>query len=481
MVRAHYHYKNLSSVWSVVTRMYTSDAAVKDLSDAPFKKICRIMMSSPKVGLDVRLDHSGVEASPEMVEDVLKRFGNAGMISYCFFEWAGKQHYYTHTVEAYHIMIGSLAKIRQFEIMWDLVNTMRKKGMLSVETFCIIMRKYARMQKVDEALYTFNVMEKYGITPNLAAFNGLLSALCKSKNVRKAQEIFDKMHEQFVPDSKTYSILLSGWGREPNLPKARETFRQMINVGCDPDIVTYGIMVDVLCKSGRTDEAVETLRSMDANGCKPTSFLYSILIHTYGIENRIEDAIDTFMDMAENGVEADVGVYNALISAFCKVNKLKNVFRVLIEMNGKGVVPNARTCNIILNSLIGQGKTNEAFKVFRKMIKMCEPDTDTYTMMIKMFFERDQLEQALKVWKYMMSKRFVPSMHTYSVLINGLCEKGQVSDACVYMEEMIEKGIQPPVLTFRKLRLLLIKERRQDVLKFLQEKMNLLIKEPLCD
>lgn len=150
-------------------------------------------------------------------------------------------------------------------------------------------------------------------------------------------------------------------------------------------------------------------------------------------------------------------------------------------MNGKGVVPNARTCNIILNSLIGQGKTNEAFKVFRKMIKMCEPDTDTYTVMIKMFFERDQLEQALKVWKYMMSKRFVPSMHTYSVLINVLCEKGQVSDACVYMEEMIEKGIQPPVLTFRKLRLLLIKERRQDVLKFLQEKMNLLIKEPLCD
>ena len=81
-----------------------------------------------------------------------------------------------------------------------------------------------------------------------AAFNGLLSALCKSKNVRKAQEIFDRSKDQFVPDSKTYSILLEGWGKAPNLPKAREIFREMVDMGCNPDVVTYGIMVDILCK-----------------------------------------------------------------------------------------------------------------------------------------------------------------------------------------------------------------------------------------
>lgn len=481
MARTLFHRRKLTSGWTIVTRMYTSGEAVKDLSDETIRQISKIMMSCPKVGLDVSLDHSGVRVSPEIVENVLKRFENAGMVSYRFFEWAGKQHNYTHSVEAYHTMIGSLAKIRQFDIMWDIVSTMRKKGMLNIETFCIIMRRYARMQKVDEALYTFNVMEKYDVASTLAAFNGLLSALCKSKNVRKAQEIFDKMKERFAPDSKSYSILLEGWGREPNLPKAIEIFRQMVDAGCNPDIVTYGIMVDILCKAGRVDEAVDIVKSMDAGGYTPTSFIYSILVHTYGVENRIEDAIDTFLEMAKNGVEADVVVYNALISAFCKVNKFENVFRVLREMDGKGIIPNARTCNIILNSLIGQGLTDEAFRVFRKMIKVCDPDVDTYTLMIKMFFDKDQGKMALKVWKYMKSKRFIPSMHTYSVLINGLCEKGEVSDACIFMEEMIEKGIQPSRMTFYKLRQLLIKERRQDVLKFLQEKMNLLVKEPLYD
>ncbi|XP_057987084.1 pentatricopeptide repeat-containing protein At1g77360, mitochondrial isoform X2 [Hevea brasiliensis] len=464
----------------MLARRYSSSKPTTEISDAT-KKICKIMMSSPAVTLDTALDQNGIRVSPEIVEDVLKKFENAGMVAYRFFEWAEKQQHYTHSIRAYHTMIESLAKIRQYQIMWDLVNEMRRKRMLNVETFCIIMRKYARAQKLEEAVYTFNVMEKYDVPPNLVAFNGLLSALCKSKNVRKAQEIFDLMKEQFVPDSKTYSILIEGWGKAPNLPKAREIFREMVDAGCQPDIVTYGIMVDVLCKAGRVDEALGIIKEMDSMDFKPTSFIYSILVHTYGIENQIEDAVDTFLRMEKNGIKADVVVYNALIGAFCKVNKFKNVYRVLNEMDCKGVKPNSRTLNIIMNGLIGRQETDEAFRVFRRMSRLCEPDADTFTMMIKMFCERYELQNALKVWKYMQKKQFVPSMHTFSVLINSLCDMGDVSQACVLLEDMIEKGIRPPGKTFGRLRHLLIKEGREDVLKFLQEKINILVKEPLWD
>ncbi|KAK4572726.1 hypothetical protein RGQ29_030948 [Quercus rubra] len=432
MIRICNHRNKLFFKGMMFVRMYSSSELTTEVLD-PRKRICEIMISCPALALDPALNQSGIRVSPDVVEDVLKRFENAG------------------------IMIESLAKIRQYQIMWDLVNSMRNKSMLNVETFCIIMRKYSRAQKVEEAIYTFNIMEKYDTTPNLAAFNGLLSALCKSRNVRKAQEIFDSMKDRFVPDPKTYSILLEGWGKSPNLPRAREIFREMVDMGCNPDI------------------------NMDTRTCKPTSFIYSVLVHTYGIVNWIEDTVDTFLEMERNGIKPDVAVYNALISAFCKTNKLKNVYRVLNDMDSKGVTPNSRTCNIILNSLILRGETDEAFRIYRRMIKICEPDADTYTMMIKMFCERDELEMALKVWKYMRSKRFIPSMHTFSVLINGLCEKGNVSKACVLLEEMIEKGIRPSGVTFGRLRQLLLKEGREDVLKFLQDKMNLLVKEPLCD
>ncbi|KAF5806306.1 putative tetratricopeptide-like helical domain superfamily [Helianthus annuus] len=464
----------------ICLRVYFSSEANKEVLD-PSNQICKILMSCPKLGVATALDQSGLRPSPETVEEVLGRFRNAGMLAYLFFDWAGKQHHYQHSVRAYHAVIDSLAKIRQYEIMWDLINTMRTNNLLNIETFCIIMRKYARAQKVEEAIYTFNVMEKYNVTPNLAAFNGLLSALCKSKNIRKAQEIFNTMRDRFIPDQKTYSILIEGWGREPNLPKAREIYREMINDRCQPDIVTYGIMVDILCKAGRVDEAIDIIKEMECNNCQPTSFIYSILVHTYGIENRIEDAVDTFLEMEKNGVSADVAVYNALISAFCKVNRLKNAYRVLNEMECKRVKPNSRTCNILLNYLIERKETDEAFKVFRRMIKICDPDADTYTIMIKMFSESGDIEMAFKVWKFMKRKQFVPSLHTFSVLINGLCENEDASQACMLMEEMIEKGIRPPRLTFGRLRKLLIQQKRDDVLEFLQQKLDLLVKEPLCD
>ncbi|KAI4320579.1 hypothetical protein MLD38_034044 [Melastoma candidum] len=471
--------------WSVrwtVLRMYSSNKSSALVYTADHsKRICKIMMSTPSLALDTALDQGGVEVSPEVVEDVLKRFENSGTAAYRFFQWAGKQRNYEHSVRAYHRVIESLAKIRQYKIMWDVVNSMRGKGMLNVETFCIMMRKYAGAQKVDEAVYTFNVMGKYDISPNLAAFNGLLSALCKSKNVRKAQEIFDALKQQIPPDSKTYSILIEGWGRAPNLPKAREMYREMVSVGCYPDIVTYGIMVDIFCKAGRVDEAVGIITEMDSAGCKPTSFIYSTLVHTYGVENRIEDAVDTFLQMEGNGIKADVVGYNALISAFCKVKRWKNIWRVLNEMDRVGVKPNSRTCNIILSRLIGVGETDEAYNVFRRLIKVCEPDADTYTVMIKMFCEKKELKKAFKVWKYMKLKQFVPSMHTYCVLINGLCEKEHLRKACILFEEMLEKGIRPSRTTFGRLRQLLIKEGREDVVKFLQEKINVLVNEPFCD
>ncbi|XP_061348053.1 pentatricopeptide repeat-containing protein At1g77360, mitochondrial [Gastrolobium bilobum] len=480
MIKIGDHRKQLFHKWVLFAKKYSTSEPIHEVADVT-ETVCKVMISCPIVALDTALNQTGVRVSPDLVENVLKRFENAGMLAFRFFEWSERQRNYSHTIRAYHSMIESLAKIRQYQIMWELVNAMRKKGMLNVETFCIIMRKYARAQKVDEAVYTFNVMEKYDMPPNLAAFNGLLSALCKSKNVRKAQEIFDSMKGRFVPDSKTYSILLEGWGKAPNLPKAREIFREMVDMGCNPDIVTYGIMVDILCKAGRVDEAVEVVKDMDANNCRPTSFIYSVLVHTYGVENRIEDAVDAFLEMERKGIKADVVVYNALIGAFCKVSKFKNVHRVLQEMECNGVTPNSRTCNVIISSLISQGKTDRVFGVFRRMIKLCEPDADTYTMMIKMFCERNELEMALKIWRYMKSKHFVPSMHTFSALINGLCEKGNVMKACVLMEEMIEKGIRPSRVTFGRLRQLLIKEGREDVLKFLHEKMNLLVKEPLYD
>lgn len=110
------------------------------------------MLSSSKAVLDTALNQSGIRVSPEIVEDVLmERFKNAGMLAFCFAQMGWKSREVTSkNIRAYHTKIESLAKPRQRKIMRDLVNAMRNKRMLNVETFWFIMRKHARVQKVEK-------------------------------------------------------------------------------------------------------------------------------------------------------------------------------------------------------------------------------------------------------------------------------------------------------------------------------------------
>lgn len=110
-------------------------------------------------------------------------------------------------IRAYHTKIESLAKPRQRKIMRDLVNAMRNKRMLNVETFWFIIRRHARVQKVEKGRQFTHLMPcRNMMYPN--ALNGLPSALCKSNNVRKAQEIINSMKDWYITNSKTYNMPL---------------------------------------------------------------------------------------------------------------------------------------------------------------------------------------------------------------------------------------------------------------------------------
>ena len=113
----------------------------------------------------------------------------------------------------YNALIEALGKIKQFKVVWNLVSDMKHKGLLSKETFALISRKYARARKVKEATDAFEKIEKFGMKLEVLDYNRLIDTLSKSRNVEKAQEIFDIVKKRrFVPDIKSYTIMYKGWG-----------------------------------------------------------------------------------------------------------------------------------------------------------------------------------------------------------------------------------------------------------------------------
>ncbi|KAK6931013.1 Pentatricopeptide repeat [Dillenia turbinata] len=445
-------------------------------------EICKLLSENPNKCIESMLNHASIEPSPTLVVEVLKKLSNSGVLALSFFRWAEKQKGFEHTSESYNALIESLGKIKQFKMIWVLMNAMKSKGLLTKETFALICRRYARARKTKEAIETFEKMSELGLKPELSDFNRLLDTLSKSRHVTKAQEVFDKMKKRrFTPDIKSYAILLEGWGREENLLRLDEVYREMRDEGFEPDVVTYGILINAYCKGRKYDEAIKLFYEMDAKNCKPSPHIYCTLINGLGSEKRLSEALDFFEQSKASGYAPDIPTYNALVGAYCWSSRMYDAYRVIDEMRKHGVGPNSRTYDIILHHLIKARRTKEAYSVFERMSSEmgCEPTVSTYEIMVRMFCNEERVDMALRVWDQMKAKGVLPGMHMFSTLINGLWRESKLDEACKFFQEMLDMGIRPPGPMFSKLKKALIEEGKEQTALALAKKLDKIRKSPL--
>ncbi|KAK3165984.1 hypothetical protein QOZ80_1AG0040120 [Eleusine coracana subsp. coracana] len=463
------------------------DATVEGPSAAvseAVERVCRVVCTEPEPKIPSALDALGVAVSPELVAQVLKHLSNAGMLALAFFRWAERQDGFRYTSESFHNLIEALGKIKQFRLVWSLVEAMRCRGLLSKDTFRLIVRRYARARKVKEAVETFEKMGSFGLKTDLSDYNWLIDTLSKSKQVKKAQAIYNEMKRKgrFVPDLKTYTVLMEGWGHEKDLLMVKTVYQEMVNAGIRPDVVAYGMLISACCKAGKCDEALKVFQEMKVSGCMPSPHVYCMLINGFGSEERLDEALKYFELYKESGFPMEIPTCNAVVGAYCRASKFQHAFKMVDEMRNSKIGPNARTYDIILLHLIKSQKFEEAYSVFQRMgMDGCEPQLNTYTMVVGMFCSNARVDMALKVWKQMKEKGVLPCMHMFSALINGLCFENKLEEACAYFQEMLDKGIRPPGQLFSNLKEALVQGGRISLAQEMAFKLDVLRKTPSRD
>ncbi|CAL5399913.1 unnamed protein product [Camellia sinensis] len=449
------------------------------------EKLCKILSNHhTSSSLESSLDRAGIEVSPTLLVEVLKKLSNAGVLALSFFRWAEKQNGFKHTTESYNALIEALGKIKQFKMVWNLVSDMKHKGLLTKDTFALISRRYARARKVKEAIEAFERMEKLGMKQELQDFNRLIDTLSKSRHVDRAHQVFDKWkNRKFKPDIKSYTILLEGWGQEQNLLRLDEVYREMSEDGFEPDVVTYGIIINAYCKAKKYDEAIQMFHEMETKNIKPTPHIYCTLINGLGSERRLSEALKFFELSKASGFVPEAPTYNALVGSYCWSQRIYDAYKVLDEMKELGIGPTSRTFDIILHHLIKARRTKEAYTVFQKMSSEpgCEPSVSTYEIIMRMFCNEERMDMALRVWDQMKAKGVLPGMHMFSTLINSLCHENKLDDACKYFQEMLDIGIRPPAQMFSTLKQALLDDGKKDIVLVLGQKLEKLRKTPLVE
>ncbi|KAL5722116.1 hypothetical protein ACHQM5_005675 [Ranunculus cassubicifolius] len=467
----------LKTQFNLAYKMIHTDTKEQNCEDTNTAKLCKILSNhnGDVSNIEKFLNCSGVSiVSPELVEGVLKKLSNSGALALSFFRWAEKKQGFKHSTECYNALVEALGKIKQFKLIWSLVDEMKGKGLLTKDTFALIMRRYAKGRKINEAIETFKKMEKYGMILEGSDYNRLIDTLSKSGHVKVAQQVFDEMkRKKFSPDVKTYTILLEGWGDERNILMVEEVLREMKDEGFQPDVVTYGIVINAYCKSSKYEEAFRVVREMEAKKCKLSPHIYCMLVNALGGAKRLDEAIAVFNKSKAAGFPTEIPTYNALVGSYCWSSRFEDAAKVMDEMKQCGVGPNSRTYEIILHHLIRTRRTTNAHSLFEKMESDvdCQPTLNTYVMMIKMFCDEERVDMAVKIWNTMKSKGILPSMHVFSSLITGLCKVNKLDEACKYIEEMLDVGLRPPGKVYSNLKEALLEAEKEDVANSLDLKL----------
>ncbi|XP_027332499.1 LOW QUALITY PROTEIN: pentatricopeptide repeat-containing protein At5g11310, mitochondrial-like [Abrus precatorius] len=435
-------------------------------SDPNFSAIATLFTDpsiTPGSVLHSELDRSGIEPDSPLLLAVFDHFDSSPKLLHSLFLWAQKRTGFRPSPKLFDSMVNVLGKSRDFDSAWTLVhdhvNGNQEEGLVSIGTFTILIRRYARAGMPKPAIRTFefarNNKSIVDSGSETTLFEILMDSLCKEGCVREASEYFHRRKEMdldWVPSIRVYNIMLNGWFRSRKLKQGERLWTAMKEESVRPSVVTYGTLVEGYCRMRRVEKALEMVGEMTREGIEPNVIVYNPIIDALAEAGRFKEALGMLERFHVLEIGPTDSTYNALIKGFCKAGDLVGASKILKMMISRGFLPSPTTYNYFFRYFSRCGKIDEGMNLYTKMIESgYTPDRLTYHLLVKMLCEEEKLDLAVQVSKEMRHNGYDMDLATSTMLIHLLCKMHRLEEAFVDFEDMIRRGLVPQYLTFQRM------------------------------
>ncbi|KAI4316268.1 hypothetical protein L6164_024265 [Bauhinia variegata] len=418
---------------------------------------------SPGPDLEAALDRAGIQPSSTLLQAIFDHFDSSPKLLHSLFLWAEKQTGCKLSTPLFNSMINVLAKSREFDSAWNLLldqmDSDQEVSLVSIDTFAIMIRRYARAGMPQPAIRTFefarNLKSILDFDSEMSLFEMLLDSLCKEGSVRAASEYFlqkKKIDPCWVPSIRVYNIMLNGWFRSRKLKQAERFWAGMKKENVRPSVVTYGTLVEGYCRMRRIEKALELVDDMTNEGIKPNAIVYNPIIDALAEAGRFKEALGMMERFHVMEIGPTNSTYNSLVKGFCKAGDVAGASKILKMMISRGFVPSSITYSYFFKYFSRCGKIEEGMNLYTKMIESGHtPDRLTYHLLVKMLCEEERLDLAVQVSKEMRCKGYDMDLATSTMMVHLLCKMHRLDDAFTEFEDMIRRGIVPQYLTFQRM------------------------------
>ncbi|KAI3446565.1 hypothetical protein Pfo_003230 [Paulownia fortunei] len=267
--------------------------------------------------------------------------------------------------------------------------------------------------------------------------------IAKLRGIYKAEEYIRQIPESFRGEV-VYRTLLANCVSANNVRKSEDLFNKMKNLfpitcfSCNQLLLLYK----------RTDKKkiADVLLLMEKENIKPSRFTYQILIDVKGQSNDISGMEQIVETMKSEGIEPHTHIQASMARYYATGGLKDKAEAVLKEMEGGDLIKNRWACQLLLPIYASLGREDEVGRIW----KVCEsnPRLEECLAAIEAWGQLKRIEDAEAAFYKMMKKLKKPSSKHFAALIKIYAKHKMLAKGKDLIKQMAESGCTVGPLTW---------------------------------
>ncbi|OIT05118.1 PREDICTED: pentatricopeptide repeat-containing protein At1g80880, mitochondrial [Nicotiana attenuata] len=395
------------------------------------------------------LDECCVKPNKDLVFLVIWELRDQWKLAYLLFKWGEKCKCLEENT--WCLMIWILGNHGKFSTAWSLIRDLLQMSTNIQEAVLVMIDRYAAANNAGKAIQTFQIMEKFSMSPDQRILLTFLNTLCKHGFIEEAEEFMFINKKLFPLEIDGFNIILNGWCNiMVDVFEAKRIWREMSKCCIEPNGTSYTHMISCFSKVRNLFDSLRLYDEMQKRGWVPSLEVYNSLIYVLTCENCVKEALKILDKVKHIGLRPDSSTYNLMIRPLCESSKLGEARSILALMEEDNISPTIETYHAFLAGASLEGTIEVLNSMKRAEVG---PNRDTFLLILDSFLKLKQPENALKIWAEMKQYEVVPQSAHYSLLVGGLVESRLFSQARELYSEMKSGGIldDPGLLKFLEL------------------------------
>ncbi|KAA8516832.1 hypothetical protein F0562_017350 [Nyssa sinensis] len=274
-------------------------------------------------------------------------------------------------------------------------------------------------------------------------YNTMLYIAVEAKEFVLVEELVEEMEKNSCgKDIKTWTILISNYGKANLIGKALLIFEKMRKSGFEPDEAAYKLMVRLLCIARKAEIAMEFYKEMVHKHMGLDMNLYKLLLNSLVVSGDIASVHLVADDMIQISQIPEHNVYPCMLKSFCIAGRIREALELIRDLKNRNVTLDPQNFETLVKGLCRADRITDALEIVDIMKKKTAVDEKVYGIIINGYLRRNDISKAFDLFQSIKESGHLPTTSTYTELMQHLFRMNEYQKASELYDEMLEKGVQ---------------------------------------